>query len=141
MPRHIVNNPPPEIPLKSIVKNPWGAEDALYSHDGGSHSDGQKLMIPSESGGNTYTLIFDDEIRRIFDLSADQEVSLRALKDPPAGQRPGYPIFILCQLAILGSPHRQLTLQGIYQALQDRFEWFRNNPDDKSWKVRAFSCI
>ena len=78
----------------------------------------------------------DDAIRQILGLRAEQELSLRALADPPAGQRPEYPKPVLPVLAILGSPERRLTLQGICQALEERFEWFRNNWNDKSWQVR-----
>ncbi|KAI0749389.1 hypothetical protein C8Q80DRAFT_1074468, partial [Daedaleopsis nitida] len=76
----------------------------------------------------------DDDVRRILGLNPDQELSLNALADPPAGQRPGQSIPTLSQLAILGSPLKRLTLQEIYQALEDRFEWFRLNTGDKSWQ-------
>ena len=71
-------------------------------------------------------------IRRILGLGPEQEPSLRSLADPPAGERPEYPKPVLPALAILGSPERRLTLQGICEALEDRFEWFRDNRDDKS---------
>ena len=87
------------------------------------------------SGDDAYIPIPDDHVRRILGLRENQELSLRALVDPPPGERPGQPIPVLSQLAILGSPKKQLTLQGIYQALEDRFEWFRENRNDKSWQV------
>ncbi|KAI0661654.1 hypothetical protein C8Q70DRAFT_884296, partial [Cubamyces menziesii] len=76
----------------------------------------------------------DDEIRRYLGLAPGEEMSLNALPDPPEGQRPGYSIPVLSQLAILGSPNKRLTLQEIYQELEKRFDWFRNNHHDKSWQ-------
>lgn len=92
---------------------------------------------PLRSGDDSYIPTSDADIRRILGLSPDQELSLNALADPPPGQRPGQSIPTLSQLAILGSPNKRLTLQEIYQALEDRFEWFAQNRDDKSWQVRA----
>ncbi|KZT73587.1 winged helix DNA-binding domain-containing protein, partial [Daedalea quercina L-15889] len=48
--------------------------------------------------------------------------------------KPNFPYSTLIRAAILGSPRGALTLQGIYRALEDRFEWFRNNRKDKAWK-------
>ena len=73
--------PPAEVPLGSMDANPWGAGDALYPHDGGS--DGRTPMTSDDD--DTYTALPDDEIRRILGLGADEEVSLRALMEPPTG--------------------------------------------------------
>lgn len=91
---------------------------------------------PLRSGDDAFIPTSDADVRRILGLSPDQELSLNALADPPPGQRPGQSIPTLSQLAILGSPNKRLTLQEIYQALEDRFEWFGQNRDDKSWQVR-----
>jgi hypothetical protein len=40
----------------------------------------------------------------------------------------------LIKLAIFGSPQKQLTLQEIYRALIERFEWFRDNANENAWK-------
>ena len=50
-------------------------------------------------------------------------------------EKPNYPYPTLIRAAILGSPRKALTLQGIYDALEARFEWFREHRDDKAWKV------
>ncbi|KAH9838641.1 uncharacterized protein C8Q71DRAFT_705504, partial [Rhodofomes roseus] len=50
------------------------------------------------------------------------------------GEKPNYPYPTLIRAAILGSPRRALTLQGIYSALEDRFEWFRTHRNDKAWQ-------
>ena len=100
-----------------------------YAYAGSSNS-------PLRSGDDAYIPTSDAEVRRILGLSPDQELSLRALPDPPPGQRPGQSIPTLSQLAILGSPNKRLTLQEIYQALEERFEWFALNQHDKSWQVR-----
>jgi hypothetical protein len=64
-------------------------------------------------------------------------VGLRALADPPPGEKPNYPLPTLIKLAIYDSPRSRLTLQEIYQALEDRFDWFRQRTDELSWKVRG----
>ena len=51
------------------------------------------------------------------------------------GEKPDYPYPTLIRAAILGSPRRALTLQGIYDALESRWQWFRDHKDDKGWKV------
>ena len=93
------------------------------------------------SGDDAAIPIPDDEIRNILGLGPEQPLGLKALPDPPVGHRPGHPIPLLSQLAILGSPKKQLTLQGIYQALEERFDWFRRNHDDKSWQVRPLCFV
>ncbi|TFY50920.1 hypothetical protein EVJ58_g10830 [Rhodofomes roseus] len=50
------------------------------------------------------------------------------------GEKPNYPYPTLIRAAILGSPRRALTLQGIYRALQDRFQWFRDHGNDRAWQ-------
>ncbi|PIL35654.1 transcription factor [Ganoderma sinense ZZ0214-1] len=89
---------------------------------------------PLRSGDDAFIPTSDGDVRRILGLSPDQELSLNALADPPPGQRPGQSIPTLSQLAILGSTNKRLTLQEIYQALEDRFVWFAQNKDDKSWQ-------
>ena len=63
-------------------------------------------------------------------------LTLAMLSDNPiVGEKPNYPYPTLIRAAILGSPRRALTLQGIYRALEDRFAWFRNHKNDKAWQV------
>lgn len=75
-------------------------------------------------------------MREAFSLSADMDLTLASLRDPPPGERPNYPLPLLCALAVHGSPSGRLTLQGIFEAIEERFEWYRENSDKKSWKVR-----
>ena len=64
-------------------------------------------------------------------------LTLAMLCDPAnPGEKPDYPYPTLIRAAILGSPRRALTLQGIYDALESRWQWFRDHKDDKGWKVR-----
>lgn len=74
-------------------------------------------------------------LRTMLGLGPEDEVSLNALADPPEGEKPNYPYPTLIKLAIHGSRNKRLTLQDIYQALEDRFEWYRANAEDKSWQV------
>jgi hypothetical protein len=80
-------------------------------------------------------------MREAFALDPDMDLTLASLKDPPVGERPGYALPMLAALAIHGSPRRRLTLQEIYKALQDRFDWFDDHKDDKSWKVSRVCVI
>ncbi|KAF9456565.1 hypothetical protein BDZ94DRAFT_1177440, partial [Collybia nuda] len=73
-------------------------------------------------------------LRGQLNIPFDRAVNLYALPDPPGGTRPTQPLAILMKLAIYGSPHRKLTLREIYTALEERYEWFRNNTNDASWK-------
>jgi hypothetical protein len=75
-----------------------------------------------------------DYLRRQLSLPPGQPVSLASLDDPPPGQKPSQSLPIMVKLAIYGSPRKRLTLQEIYQAIEQRFEWYRD-PGNKSWKV------
>ncbi len=74
-------------------------------------------------------------IRALVPGALDDNVNLYSLSDPGPNEKPGYPYPTLIKLAIHGSPNRRLSLQGIYAALEDRFEWFRLNHNDKAWQV------
>lgn len=74
-------------------------------------------------------------LRGLLNIPIGHPVNLYSLPDPPAGERPG-PLPNLVKLAIFGSPGRRLTLQGICNALEERFDWFRAQ---STWKVcRSF---
>lgn len=68
-------------------------------------------------------------------MEPGQEISLAVLDDPPPGEKPNYPYPTLTKLAIYGSERKKLTLQEIYSALEERFEWFRQRTtSDSAWK-------
>ncbi|KZT66519.1 winged helix DNA-binding domain-containing protein [Daedalea quercina L-15889] len=50
------------------------------------------------------------------------------------GEKPNYPYPLLVKAAILGSPRRALTLQEIFSALEERFDWYRDHKDGKAWQ-------
>ena len=62
-------------------------------------------------------------------------LGLHTLADPPPGAKPNYPLPTLIKLAIHGSAHQRLTLQEIYGAIEDRFEWYRARASEPSWKA------
>lgn len=66
--------------------------------------------------------------------AADQTISLWDLQDPAEGleARPHYPLATLIRYAILGSEIGRLTLQEIYEAIEERYEFFRTA--GKGWK-------
>ncbi|KAI0028857.1 hypothetical protein K488DRAFT_33122, partial [Vararia minispora EC-137] len=77
----------------------------------------------------------DDRLRETLPIDDGLPMSLASLKNPPdPGTKPDYSLPTLIKLAILGSPHKRLTLQEIYLALEDRFQWFKDNTHDKAWK-------
>lgn len=59
---------------------------------------------------------------------------LSSLQDPPPGQRPNYPYHKIARAAILGSPRKKMTLSELYEAVAERFEFFRT-PEAGPWKV------
>lgn len=77
------------------------------------------------------------EIRQILGIEPEEKVGLWALAEPPAGERPIYSYPTLIMLAIHDSPRKKLTLQQIYGAVQHRFQWYLDHPEDKSWQVRT----
>lgn len=79
----------------------------------------------------------DAEVRHFLGFHQGQKLDLDSLKDPPPGHRPSQIIKHLAVLAILGSPDRKLTFDGICNALERRFEWFRlrASGEEASWKV------
>jgi Forkhead domain len=74
-------------------------------------------------------------LRHQMSLPRDKPVNLWALKDPPNRGKPSQPYPELIKLAIFGSANKKLTLQEIYKALIDRFEWFKDNSNEMAWKV------
>ncbi len=65
---------------------------------------------------------------------------LNSLFEPPTSQeKPPYPYTTILRFAILGSPRKKLTLGEIYETMENRFPWFKNNTD-KGWKVNAVPC-
>lgn len=73
-----------------------------------------------------------------IEASRREHVTLEMLEDPPRqGEKPNFPYPLLIRAAIQGSPRQALTLQGIYDALQQRYEWFREHKSDKAWLVRC----
>ncbi|EKM77971.1 hypothetical protein AGABI1DRAFT_107749 [Agaricus bisporus var. burnettii JB137-S8] len=66
----------------------------------------------------------DRYLRNQIGIPEGTDVDLWALPDPPAGQKPQQPLPILVKLAIHGSVKGRLTLQEIYQSLEDRFTYF-----------------
>jgi hypothetical protein len=75
------------------------------------------------------------DIHAHFGLSPEIPICLDSLEDPPPGQKPAYTYATLVKLAIWSSPQRRLTLSGIYQALEDRFAWFKHCDKPNAWKV------
>jgi hypothetical protein len=79
-----------------------------------------------------------NNLRELLGLTdRTQPINLDVLDDPPTGEKPNYPYPTLIKY---GSPRKRLTLQEIYQALEDRFDWFKNNTD-AAWKVRPASPL
>ncbi|KAF4596636.1 forkhead box protein [Pleurotus pulmonarius] len=75
-----------------------------------------------------------DYLRSQLNIGPGEAVNLWSLPDPPAGQKPPQPLPVLIKLAIYGNSRKRLTLQEIYAALEQRFEWFREHKSESAWK-------
>ncbi|KAJ7672225.1 fork head domain-containing protein [Mycena polygramma] len=65
-------------------------------------------------------------LRAALGLPHGAPVSLWSLTEPPSADiKPCVPYPMLMQLAIYGSEEKRLTLQGIYNAIAERFAYFR----------------
>jgi len=61
-------------------------------------------------------------------------LSLDSLPSYPPDQKPPFSYPVLIRLAILGSPEKRLLLSQIYQAIEEKFPWYRDSAP-KAWKV------
>ncbi|KAG2354108.1 hypothetical protein BDR07DRAFT_1430767, partial [Suillus spraguei] len=100
----------------------------LLTHSSQTHI-GQSSASPSSSHGSLSTFsaapTTDERSKHLLfeDAGLTCPIDLLAVPDPPEGEKPKQPYPILIKLAIYGSPNKQLTLQEIYTALEDHFEW------------------
>ena len=109
---------------------PAPAQPAAFASALTPDTSGAVMLSDSEMADET------EHLRAQLGCPPGAPVGLRALADPLPGEKPNYPLPTLIKLAIYDSPRGRLTLQEIYQALEDRFEWFRQRTDEHSWKVR-----
>ena len=115
---------------RSVQKTAPSSAQAIASASTPTPDTGAAVMLSdSEMADET------EHLRAQLGCPPGAPVGLRALADPPPGEKPNYPLPTLIKLAIYDSPRGRLTLQEIYQALEDRFEWFRQRTDELSWKV------
>lgn len=75
-------------------------------------------------------------LRHQLGLPPDAAVNLDCLPNPLPGRKPTQAYPILIKLAIYGSPEKKLTLNGIYRAIENRFEYFKTE-NSGAWKVRV----
>ncbi|KAJ6484046.1 hypothetical protein C8R45DRAFT_295691 [Mycena sanguinolenta] len=78
----------------------------------------------------------DEYLRVALGIPRHKPVSLWSIIDPPDGEKPPIPLRLLIGLAIYDSDQKSLTLQGIYDALSDRFKYFRRQDSIgiQSWR-------
>lgn len=74
-------------------------------------------------------------LRQQLNIPRQRAVDLNYVRQPPRRSKPNHPYPDLIKLAIFGSPRKALTLQGIYEALINRFDWFHDHADELAWKV------
>ncbi|KAF5359103.1 hypothetical protein D9756_002960 [Leucocoprinus leucothites] len=99
--------------------------------DGDQQGEGSHPEPPADDGNDSdgsvhseHWLETDKYLRNQIGIPEGTRVDLWALPDPPPGHKPQQPLPILVKLAIHGCERGMLTLQEIYQALEDRFEYF-----------------
>lgn len=136
-----LRNSPPHI--SSQYSSPQSPPQALSTFVGSSSSSTPAVAHTHLPKPSVYALSppspDDPEhyLRHTLGLPRDRPVDLWALVDPPGRGKPNQPYPTLMKLAIFGSPQKKLTLQEIYKALIDRFEWFTDNANEAAWKVRC----
>ena len=79
----------------------------------------------------------EEYLRQKLALRPGDAINLWSLPDPEPGQRPPHSYPLLVRLAIYGSPNKRMTLKQIYEAIENRFEYYRNQPKG-AWKVSNF---
>ncbi|KAJ3508600.1 hypothetical protein NMY22_g16558 [Coprinellus aureogranulatus] len=82
----------------------------------------------------------EQPLRAKLGVKPGDPVNLWSLPDTPHGERPPHSYPVLVWLAIHGSPDRRLTLGQIFSAIEERFEYYRNQPEG-SWKVRIINDL
>ncbi|KAJ7178824.1 hypothetical protein C8R43DRAFT_871412, partial [Mycena crocata] len=73
-------------------------------------------------------------LRETMDIPDTVPINLWAIPDTDDGSKPDHRLEVLLQLTLYGSRFKKLTLQGIYAALIERFEWYKSNQDTSTWK-------
>ncbi|KAJ3745173.1 hypothetical protein DFH05DRAFT_1492655 [Lentinula detonsa] len=96
------------------------------------HAGHYSQTSPSPSGDSESFPDAGPSLRAAFDIPPGTPINLNVLPTPPPGERPAATLETLVQLAIYGSPRGKLTLQEIYAAIEDRFEYFKTT--DQKWK-------
>ncbi|KAJ4464936.1 hypothetical protein J3R30DRAFT_3396328, partial [Lentinula aciculospora] len=100
----------------------------------------------SSSGHNSYDSLPDTSrpkpslrqetieiLRHRYNIPDGAPVDLTAIPDPPPGQKPAEKHAKLVHLAIAGSPNLRLSLREIYNAIENRFPYYKNLAD-KKWQ-------
>ncbi|KAK1235833.1 hypothetical protein PQX77_000923 [Marasmius sp. AFHP31] len=86
----------------------------------------------------------EKRLRHAHNLSSGASLSLRGLSEPYVrNRRPPHTYKLLVQLALWESPERRLTLQEIYAAISNRFEYYRGTSEKmkKRWQGSIRSML
>ncbi|GLB44787.1 putative FORKHEAD [Lyophyllum shimeji] len=117
---------------------PYNSPSPSSSSDGSPniHSDSARATLslsPSEIRSWPPVEVY---LRQELNIPPDQPVSLWSLPTPPPGTRPNLTYKLLASLAIFGSRQQKLSLQEIYEAIEERFDWYKNQSDEdkKKWQ-------
>ncbi|KAF6756830.1 fork head domain-containing protein [Ephemerocybe angulata] len=81
-----------------------------------------------ENLGNQALSAPGDFLRQKLGLKPGEPVNLWSLPDPEPDKRPPHSYPLLVRLAIYGSPNQRMTLKQIYEAIEERFEFYRKQP-------------
>ncbi|KAF8645859.1 hypothetical protein AX16_007517 [Volvariella volvacea WC 439] len=118
-----------------IYGNPAQASNPAQYHMSSGHAGAPMPALPPTSSVDPPSRFPDagEYLRGQFNIPPDRPVDLWALPDPQPGERPPHPLPVLIKLAIYGSEKKKLTLKGIYEAIENRFEYYRNDKKE-AWK-------
>lgn len=121
-----------------LAQSPYSSPSPSSSSAGGAGmgSDLRSATLSLSSREVRQYPSVEDYLRRESGLSPHHPVHLQFIPDP--GTRPNLTLKILASIAIFGSRDGKLTLQEIYEEIEKRFSWYRDQSKEgkKKWQVR-----
>ncbi|KAF8071543.1 hypothetical protein FPV67DRAFT_880158 [Lyophyllum atratum] len=124
-------------PAGSANQPPFDSPSPSSSSDGSTNMKYESTTLSLSPREALPHLPIEDYLRQeIPALPRNGPVNLWALPEPSPGARPPLTYKLLASLAIFGSPYKRLSLQEIYENIEQRFAWYRNQSEEekKKWQ-------
>lgn len=90
----------------------------------------------SDSGLANGNSLNGTEIKQELYQVNNPAAAFASLQDGKNGSKPPYPYSTIIRLALLAAPNKRMTLADLYEAMENKFEWFKTA--GSGWKV---SCM